>query len=149
MNVDTLSGYPGLHPAKSMQSMPPDVHVGMGLGTVHPLFVPCSIAMNFAPFMLCFVGYPGAVVSFIIPVDCIQAIGSCDLGGDVDVVVGRRHADAGANDLLTSHGQRVAVHAAEAEPEHEDTRFVDASVLFNEGENVVEQRDVLQSPAAV
>ena len=49
LNVHTLVGNPGLHPAKSLQSMPPDVHVGMGLGTVQPLSVPCSIAMNFAP----------------------------------------------------------------------------------------------------
>src|SRR4029077_20453936 len=80
LNVHTLTGYPGLHPAKSLQSMLPDVHVGMGLGTMHPLSVPCSMAMNFAPRICASLDTQGHVPS-LIPVDCIQAIGSCDLGG--------------------------------------------------------------------
>src|SRR5688572_4233598 len=79
-NVHTLVGNPALHPAKSLQSMPPDVHVGMGSGTVHPLSVPCSIAMNFAPLICASLLTHGQMPS-LIPVDCIQAIGSCILGG--------------------------------------------------------------------
>src|SRR5689334_6257972 len=80
LNVQTLVGNPALHPAKSLQSMPPDVHVGMGLGTIHPLSVPCSIAMNFAPLICASLETQGHVPS-LIPVDCIQAMGSCALVG--------------------------------------------------------------------
>src|SRR6478609_4899065 len=80
LNVHTRVGNPGLQPAKSLQSMPPDVHVGMGLGTVQPLSVPCSIAMNFDPVIFASSFIQGQVWS-LIPVDCIQAIGSCVFGG--------------------------------------------------------------------
>src|SRR6478609_5745060 len=80
LHVHTLTGYPDLHPGKSSQSMLPAVHVGMGLGTVHPLSVPCSMAMYFEPLVVLFPCIHGHVVS-LIPVDCIQAIGSCILGG--------------------------------------------------------------------
>src|SRR6188768_3613536 len=80
LNVHTRVGNPGLHPAKSLQSMAPAFHVGIGLGTVHPLSVPCSIAMHFAPR---FWASSAALVHVpsLIPVDCIQAIGSCALVG--------------------------------------------------------------------
>src|SRR3954451_22555985 len=80
LNVHTLVGNPGLQPGKSSQIMLPEVQVGIGLGTVHPLSVPCSMAMNFDPFMEASSEIQGQVWS-LIPVDCIQAIGSWFLGG--------------------------------------------------------------------
>src|SRR4051812_18164073 len=80
LNVHTLVGYPGLQPAKSLHSMPPDVHLGMGSGTAQPLSVPCSMAMNFEPRLPASSETQGQMPSST-PVDCIQAIGSCDLAG--------------------------------------------------------------------
>src|SRR3954452_19724868 len=80
LKVQTLVGNPCLHPAKSLQSMLPEVQVGMGLGTVQPLSVPCSMAMNFDPVFWASLATQGQRWSSI-PVDCIQAIGSCDLVG--------------------------------------------------------------------
>ena len=60
------------------------------------------------------------------------------LGWYVDVVVGRGDAHRGANIFLMIHRKRVGDHPAEAESRGEDTRGVDAKVLFHEGERVIE-----------
>jgi hypothetical protein len=41
-----------MHPVKSTHRWLPEVQVGMVLGTVQPLSVPCSIAMNFEPWVV-------------------------------------------------------------------------------------------------
>ena len=87
LKVQILVGYSGLHPEKSTHRWLPEVQVGMVLGTVQPLSVPCSMAMNFDPLVV--LGVPPHAlwpwthghVQSLMPVVCIQAMGAWVLVG--------------------------------------------------------------------
>lgn len=68
------------------------------------------------------------------------------LGGQVDVVIGGRDADGGADVLVMIHGERIRDHPSEAESGREDAGGVDAKVLFDVGQDVIEEGVILLLP---